>query len=99
SVVCGLLRSARGDGGLKVCGSGLLSSYGEIAHAIDSPDVQRFPMQLEWVVNQYFEIDTYQPVLFVVDSFDHLLGLVDTLEEWMKNGKLNSVAQGEPDVS
>jgi phenylalanine-4-hydroxylase len=86
-------------GEIKVCGSGLLSSYGEIAHAIDSPNVQRFPMQLEWVVNQYFEIDSYQPVLFVVDSFDHLLGLVDTLEQWMKDGKLNSVAQGEPEVS
>jgi phenylalanine-4-hydroxylase len=94
----GLMRG-RKSGEIKVCGSGLLSSYGEIAHAIDSPNVQRFPMQLEWVVNQYFEIDHYQPVLFVVDSFDHLLGLVDTLEQWMKDGKLNSVAQGEPEVS
>src|SRR5690349_8976494 len=71
----GLMRGKK-PGEIKVCGSGLLSSYGEIAHAIDSPNVQRFPMQLEWVVNQYFEIDSYQPVLFVVDSFDHLLGLV-----------------------
>lgn len=94
----GLMRGKK-PGEIKVCGSGLLSSYGEIANAIDSPNVQRFPMQLEWVVNQYFEIDSYQPILFVVDSFDHLLGLVDTLEQWMKDGKLDSVAQGEPDVS
>ena len=40
----------RSPGGLKVYGSGLLSSYGEIAHAIDSPDVQRYPVQLEWVI-------------------------------------------------
>ena len=33
----------RGPDGLKVYGSGLLSSYGEIAHAIDSPAVQRYP--------------------------------------------------------
>ena len=37
-------------------------------------------MQLEWVINQSFEIHHYQPLLFVVDSFDHLFGLVDQLE-------------------
>ena len=66
----------RGADGLRVYGSGLLSSYGEIAHAIDSPEVQRYPIQLEWVINQYFEIDHYQPLLFIVDSFDHLFELV-----------------------
>jgi phenylalanine-4-hydroxylase len=88
----------RGKGGLKVYGSGLLSSYGEIAHAIDAPDVQRYPIQLEWVINQGFEIDHYQPLLFIVDSFDHLFSLVDTLEGWMRSGKLNNVAPGEPRV-
>src|ERR687895_2947703 len=77
----------RGEGGLKVYGSGLLSSYGEIAHSIDSPEVQRYPMQLEWVITQYFEIDHYQPLLFIVDSFDHLFELVDELERWMRDGK------------
>jgi phenylalanine-4-hydroxylase len=89
----------RGRDGLKVYGSGLLSSYGEIAHAIESPEVQRFPVQLEWVINQSFEIDHYQPLLFIVDSFDHLFGLVDQLESWMKAGKLNNVAPGEPGVN
>jgi phenylalanine-4-hydroxylase len=87
------------DGELKVYGSGLLSSYGEIAHAIESPEVQRWPVQLEWVINQSFEIDHYQPLLFVVDSFDHLFGLVDQLEGWMREGKLDNVAPGEPAVS
>lgn len=89
----------RDGAALKVYGSGLLSSYGEIAHAIDSPAVQRFPLQLEWVINQYFEIDHYQPLLFVVDSFEHLFELVGTLEEWMKQGKLDNVSPGEPAVS
>src|SRR5216683_2944047 len=75
--------------GIKVYGSGLLSSHGEIEHCIESPDVQRFPIQLEWVINQYFEIDHYQPLLFIVDSFDHLFSLVDELERWMRQGKLN----------
>jgi phenylalanine-4-hydroxylase len=84
---------------LKVYGSGLLSSYGEIAHAIDAPEVQRYPVQLEWVINQYFEIDHYQPLLFIVDSFEHLYDLVGTLEQWMRQGKLDNVASGEPAVS
>lgn len=89
----------RGEDGFKVYGSGLLSSYGEIAHAIEAPEVQRFPMQLEWAINQGFEINHYQPLLFVVDSFDHLFGLVAQLENWMKAGKLNNVAPGEPEVN
>lgn len=84
---------------LKAYGSGLLSSYGELEHCIVSPEVQRYPIQIEWVVNQYFEIDHYQPLLFIVDSFDHLFSLVDELERWMKDGKLDNVAGGEPGIS
>jgi len=91
----GLMSSPKG---LKVYGSGLLSSYGEIEHAIESPKVQRYPMQLEWAINQSFEIDHYQPLLFVVESFDHLFYLVGRLEQWMKEGRLNHVAPGEPSV-
>lgn len=93
----GLMR--RPAGGLSVYGSGILSSYGEIEYAIESPDAQRFPLQLEWVVNQYFEIDHYQPLYFIVDSFDALFDEVGRLEEWMKEGKLNNVSPGEPDIS
>jgi phenylalanine-4-hydroxylase len=89
----------RGRDGLKVYGSGLLSSYGEISHAIESDDVQRYPIQLEWVINQSFEIDHYQPLLFYVESFDHLFELVGTLEQWMKQGKLSNVAPGEPGIN
>lgn len=98
TVEFGLMKGAR-PGELKVYGSGLLSSFGEIAHAIDSPEVQRYPIQLEWVINQYFEIDHYQPLLFVVDSFDHLFDLVGELERWMKDGKLDNVSPGEPGMS
>lgn len=93
----GLMRCKRRE--LCVYGSGLLSSYGELAHCIESPEVQRFPFQLEWVINQYFEIHHYQPLLFVVDSFDHLFGQVDELETWMLQGKLNNVSPGEPLVN
>lgn len=83
---------------LCVYGSGILSSAGEIEHAIESPDVQRYPFQLEWVVNQSFEIDHFQPLLFVIDSFEQLYEEVHRLEEWLRLGKLDHVAPGEPQV-
>lgn len=92
----GLMRAGRE---LKVYGSGLLSSAGEIAHAIESPDVQRYPLQLEWVINQSFEIHHYQPLLFIIESFEHLFDLVDELERWMQCGRLNNSAPGEPVVN
>ncbi len=97
TVEFGLMRSRHGE--VKVYGSGLLSSYGEIARAVDSPDVQRHPVQLEWMINQAFEIDHYQPLLFIVDSFDRLFSMVDELERWMKAGKLSNVAPGEPAIN
>ncbi len=34
----------------------------------------------------------------MVDSFDYLFSLVDELERWLKDSKLNNVAPGEPKV-
>src|SRR5690349_2473928 len=96
TVEFGLMRGARGT---VAYGSGLLSSYGELQHAIESPEVQRYPIQMEWVINQVAEIDHYQPLLFIVDSFDHLFSLVDRLERWMREGKLDNVAPGLPEVA
>ncbi|CAN5504527.1 phenylalanine 4-monooxygenase [soil metagenome] len=84
---------------LRAYGSGLLSSYGELQHCIESPDVQRYPVQLEWIINQGFEIDHYQPLLFWVESFDHLFELVGQLENWVRDGKLDHTAPGEPLVN
>ncbi len=88
----------RGPGGICAYGSGLLSSYGELQHAIESDEVGRYPIQTEWVINEVFEIDRYQPLLFVIDSFEHLYDLVDQLERWMREGKLNNVAAGRPEI-
>jgi phenylalanine-4-hydroxylase len=96
TVEFGLMRGPRG---VVAYGSGLLSSYGELEHAIESDEVQRYPAQLEWLINQGAEIDHYQPLLFIVDSFDHLFELVDRLEGWMRAGKLYNVAPGLPEVN
>jgi phenylalanine-4-hydroxylase len=97
TVEFGLMRG--GEKGVCAYGSGLLSSYGELQHAIESDEVQRYPLQLEWVINQGAEIDRYQPLLFIVDSFDHLFEMVDRLEQWMLAGKLFQVAPGLPEVN
>jgi phenylalanine-4-hydroxylase len=88
----------RGPEGKPVAyGSGLLSSYGELQHAIESDEVQRSPAQLEWMIHQEAS-DEYQPLLFVVDSFDQLFGMVDRLERWMREGRLNHVAPGRSEI-
>jgi len=96
TVEFGLMRSP--VGGTVAYGSGLLSSYGEIEHAIESDEVQRYPVQMEWLINQGAEIDHYQPLLFIVDSFDQLFEMVGRLERWMREGKLDNVAPGLPEV-
>jgi len=91
----GLMRE---NGAITVYGSGLLSSANEIEHAVLSEEVQRFPFQLEWAINQSFEIDRMQPLLFVVDSFSHLYEEVERLEEWLLTGKLDHVSEGSPTI-
>ena len=98
TVEFGLMCGPRGRPGVVAYGSGLLSSYGELEHAIEAEEVQRYPLQMEWVINQGAEIDHYQPLLFIVDSFDQLFDLVDRLERWMRQGKLDNVAPGLPEV-
>jgi phenylalanine-4-hydroxylase len=95
TVEFGLMRTRDG---LRAYGSGLLSSYGELEHSLLAKEVQRYPIQLEWAINQSFEIDHYQPLLFIVDSFDHLFSLVGDLERWMRDGRLSNVAPGEPAI-
>ena len=82
------MRSSRMASEIKVYGSGLLSSHGEIEHcdrvARRCSDI---PIQLEWVINQYFEIDHYQPLLFVCGLVRPPVQLVGELERWMQRGQ------------
>ena len=86
-------------GNICVYGSGLLSSADEIEYSVTAKKVQRHPFQLEWVINQSFEYDRFQPLLFIVQSFEHLYEEVERLEEWLLNGQLDNVSPGEPKVS
>jgi phenylalanine-4-hydroxylase len=95
TVEFGLMRTPHG---IKAYGSGLLSSHGELEHAVESRGVQRYPFQLEWAINQTFEIDHYQPLLFTVESFEELYDEVGRLTVWMREGRLDNVAPGEPEI-
>jgi phenylalanine-4-hydroxylase len=60
------------EGRLKLYGSGLISSLGESSHALQSPHVARRPFNLERICDTPFEIDHYQPILYVLESFQQL---------------------------
>ena len=69
TVEFGLVRE---DGRVKLYGSGLISSPGESKHALQSPDVDRRPFDFDRVCDTSFEIDHYQPILYVLESFEQL---------------------------
>ncbi len=103
TVEFGLMRDHPGapiaPGRVRAYGSGLLSSFGELARCVESSDVQRFPAQTEWILNQYFEIHHYQPLLFVIEDFEHLFYLVHDLEKRLDAGLLDNLQPGEPEVN
>jgi len=69
TVEFGLIRE-RGE--VKLYGSGLISSIGESNHALDSAHVDRRPFDMDRVCDTPFEIDHYQPILYVLESFEEL---------------------------
>ena len=69
TVEFGLIRE---EGRVKLYGSGLISSPGESKHALESSAVDRRPFDLDTVCDTSFEIDHYQPILYVLESFEQL---------------------------
>ncbi len=93
TVEFGLIRE---DGRLKIYGSGLISSHGESHHALNAPaapagvdlapsdtsgKIERRAFDLDRVINTPFEIDHYQPVLYVLESFEQLRDAMNSYAE------------------
>jgi len=78
TVEFGLIRE---QGKLKLYGSGLISSEGEGHHALESPEVERRPFKMQTVCDTTFEIDHYQPILYVLDSFEQLRDAMQSYAE------------------
>jgi len=82
TVEFGLIRE---DGRLKLYGSGLISSEGEGHHALESDKVDRRPFDMETVCDTAFEIDHYQPILYVLEDFAQLRDAMNTYAQRILN--------------
>ena len=63
----------RNGAGLGLFGAGIVSSHGESAYALDSPEPLRIGFDLRRVLRTDYRIDAFQRNYFVIDSFEDLL--------------------------
>ncbi len=63
--------------GLRIYGSGIVSSKGESLYALESPAPNRIGFDLERVMRTRYRIDTYQKTYFVIDSFEQLIAATE----------------------
>jgi phenylalanine-4-hydroxylase len=62
----------RDSGGLRAFGAGILSSYGETRHAVESREAYRIGFDLKRVLRSEYRLDAYQATYFVIDDFRQL---------------------------
>jgi phenylalanine-4-hydroxylase len=74
SIEFGLIKE---NNNIKIYGSGLISSHGDAENAL-SDNCTRLTFNFKDVILQEYRIDNIQPILFVVESFEHLL--LETLQ-------------------
>ena len=68
----GLIRQKNG---LRAYGAGILSSAGELAHAVKSGVPRRIALNLLRAMRTRYKIDSYQQTYFVIDSFKQLFDI------------------------
>ena len=61
--------------GLRAYGAGILSSPGELQHAVADPATLRLPLDIERAMRTRYRIDDFQESYFVLGSLDELLEL------------------------
>ncbi|MEG3192915.1 phenylalanine 4-monooxygenase [Lysobacter sp. D1-1-M9] len=70
TVEFGLIRQ---KDGLRIYGSGIVSSKGESIHCLESDAPNRLGFELERIMRTRYRIDTFQKTYFVIDSFEQLM--------------------------
>ena len=70
TVEFGLIRQ---KDGLRIYGSGIVSSKGESLHSLESATPNRIGFDLERIMRTRYRIDSYQKTYFVIDSFQQLM--------------------------
>ena len=75
TVEFGLIRQGNGGqkDGLRIYGSGIVSSKGESIYCLDSDAPNRIGFDLERIMRTRYRIDSYQKTYFVIDSFEQLM--------------------------
>lgn len=69
TVEFGLIRT---DAGLRIYGSGIMSSHTETIYCLESPRPRRLVFDLMRIMQTNYRIDDLQEIYFVIDSFDQL---------------------------
>jgi len=86
TVEFGLIRE---DDRVKLYGSGLISSHGEAKWALQGDEngkqPERRPFDLDKVCDTDFEIDHYQPIYYVLESFEQLRDAMNQYAERVLN--------------
>jgi phenylalanine-4-hydroxylase len=72
TVEFGLIRDATAPSGMRIYGSGILSSKAESIYCLESPAPNRVEFDLMRVMRTKYRIDTFQKTYFVIDSFQQL---------------------------
>ncbi|MGY0505847.1 phenylalanine 4-monooxygenase [Luteimonas sp. e5] len=70
TVEFGLIRQ---KDGLRIYGSGIVSSKGESIYSLESDAPNRIAFDLERIMRTRYRIDSYQKTYFVIDSFEQLM--------------------------
>jgi len=70
TVEFGLIKQADG---LRIYGSGIVSSKGESIHCLESAAPNRIGFDMPRIMRTRYRIDTYQKTYFVIDSFEQLM--------------------------
>ncbi|HET6631389.1 MAG TPA: phenylalanine 4-monooxygenase [Rhodanobacteraceae bacterium] len=70
TVEFGLINTPKG---LRIYGSGIVSSQGESVYSLESPVPNRIGFDLERIMRTQYRIDTYQRSYFVIEGFEQLI--------------------------
>ena len=70
TVEFGLIRQ---PDGLRIYGSGIVSSKGESIHCLESASPNRIGFDLERIMRTRYRIDSFQKTYFVIDSYEQLM--------------------------
>lgn len=83
TVEFGLVRE---QGSIRIYGAGILSSYGESRHSLESSQPQRREFDLREILSTPYRSDVFQDKYFIVDDLDSLFELVTS----------DSIVEAEP---